>query len=370
MLGVFQGLLSFLKRSSVSTEGIVFRLHCKATVLFLISASILLGCRQYFGDPIYCMQSSVKQTEIVDNFCWIHSTFVLPDAWNEPVGINVPHPGIDKATPGKNRKYHVYYQWVAFVLLLQGIFFYAPHYLWKVWEKGTIKALTINLNLPILPPEENRKNCELLSHALRIHWGQFSSYLRKYIICEFLTLLNVIFQMSLLDAFLGGAFSTFGIKVLQWSEWDQEHRTDPLVQAFPRMTKCIFHYYGSAGSIQVIDALCMLPLNVLNEKIFIFLWFWMVLLCWLITFVLIYRFMLCVFPILRYAVIKLRAPLVSTVTLDTLLQKAKVSDWFMLYLLSKNISSQNYISVINHLTDLLEEGGRRTPFRNEETTFV
>jgi hypothetical protein len=30
--------------------------------------------------------------------------------------------------------YHAYYQWVPFVLFLQGVMFYLPHYLWKVFE--------------------------------------------------------------------------------------------------------------------------------------------------------------------------------------------------------------------------------------------
>ena len=37
------------------------------------------------------------------------------------------------------------------------------------------------------------------------------------------------------------------------------------------------------------DALCILPLNIVNEKIYIFLWFWLLLLGALSTLVVIYR---------------------------------------------------------------------------------
>lgn len=32
--------------------------------------------------------------------------------------------------------------------------------------------------------------------------------------------------------------------------------------------------YGPSGTVQVFDAFCVLPVNIMNEKIFIFLWFW------------------------------------------------------------------------------------------------
>lgn len=45
---------------------------------------------------------------------------------------------------------------------------------------------------------------------------------------------------------------------------------------FPSQAKCDYFNFGSSGSIQRIDALCILPQNVVNEKIFVFLYFWMI----------------------------------------------------------------------------------------------
>ena len=57
-----------------------------------------------------------------------------------------------------------------------------------------------------------------------------------------------------------------------------EDRVDPMSRIFPRMTKCIFHKYGGSGTIQRFDALCVLSMNIVNEKIYIFLWFWYIIL--------------------------------------------------------------------------------------------
>ena len=66
-------------------------------------------------------------------------------------------------------------------------------------------------------------------------------YALKYFICDALNLVNVIGQMFLINRFLGGVFMTYGTDVLNWSEAEPEMRTDPMIDVFPRVTKCSFH---------------------------------------------------------------------------------------------------------------------------------
>ena len=42
------------------------------------------------------------------------------------------------------------------------------------------------------------------------------------------------------------------------------------------MTKCTFHKFGPSGTVQKFDGLCVLPLNIINEKIYVFLWLWFI----------------------------------------------------------------------------------------------
>merc|ERR1711997_565654 len=81
-------------------------------------------------------------------------------------------------------------------------------------------------------------------------------------------------QMDLMDSFLGGQFTTYGLDVLSVANTEMEYRVDPMARVFPKMSKCTFHMYGASGTIQNHDGLCILSLNIIIEKIYVFLWFW------------------------------------------------------------------------------------------------
>lgn len=57
-------------------------------------------------------------------------------------------------------------------------------------------------------------------------------------------------NIILVDKFLGGSFMRYGTDVISYSNMNQENRSDPMIEIFPRITKCTFHKYGASGSIQ------------------------------------------------------------------------------------------------------------------------
>merc|ERR1712154_69338 len=102
----------------------------------------------------------------------------------------------------------------------------------------------------------------------RTHIRTHRHYFLKFTICEVLNFLNVIFQIILLDTFFGGVFTRYGLEVVSLSQTDPEKRFDPLNSVFPKVAKCTFHQYGPSGTIQEVDRLCILSLNIINEKIY------------------------------------------------------------------------------------------------------
>lgn len=202
-----------------------------------------------------------------------------------------------------------------------------------------------------LPPKERasrqKRLVNYILESLRTHNG----YSFGYFLCEILNLVNVVANIIFVDVswsgvlmhfqvnnirfhfqkFLGGTFLTYGTDVIHFSnvsfitfgsdqtivdnnlfssfffmQMNQENRSDPMLEIFPRITKCTFHKYGASGSIQKHDALCVLALNILNEKIYIFLWFWFIILAVLSACAIIYSALVVMLPTTREAIIKRR----------------------------------------------------------------
>ena len=156
-------------------------------------------------------------------------------------------------------------------------------------------------------------------------------------------------QMILMDKFFDGTFLTFGIEVISFAERDQEDRIDPMVYIFPRMTKCTFHKFGTSGEIEKHDAMCILPLNIVNEKIYIFLWFWMILLFFLTGLVCVYRAMIIFSPRMRAYLLYIRFRLIKKECINIIIKKTKMGDWFLLYMLGQNIDSIIFKEVVHEL---------------------
>ena len=119
MLDIFRGLKNFIKVSHVHIDSSVFRLHYSITVMILLAFSMIVTTRQYVGNPIDCIHNKEIPEEIINTYCWIHSTYTIPSAFSKTLGIDVAHPGIEMSKPDGEKRYIKYYQWVCFCLFFQ-----------------------------------------------------------------------------------------------------------------------------------------------------------------------------------------------------------------------------------------------------------
>lgn len=122
MLDIFRGLKSLVKVNHIKTDSPVFRLHYSITVMILMSFSLIVTTRQYVGNPIDCVHTKDLPEDVLNTYCWIHSTYTLKSLFKKKVGSEVPYPGIGNSE-GKlgDRKVYRYYQWVCFCLFFQVI---------------------------------------------------------------------------------------------------------------------------------------------------------------------------------------------------------------------------------------------------------
>ncbi len=226
--------------------------------------------------------------------CWISNTYYLPFS-------HVP------GQPGAIKQHISYYQWVPIVLLVQAFLFYLPCLVWRIF--GDRSGININ-NLAeaaetiqnALYPERRDKTikymirhldhyleyqreyrggcCGHLKHFMARHLclfcgNRYGNYLISlYLITKILHFVNVVCQLFLLAGFLGTDYHFYGLEIIRdlilGNDWTASRR-------FPRITLCDFSIRQMAN-IHQHTVQCVLPINLFNEKIYIFLWFWFVIL--------------------------------------------------------------------------------------------
>jgi len=364
-LGGFKGLVQFKK---CLIDNTTFRLHYQYTFAILCISSLLTTAKQFFGDPIDCIVDGVPGS-VFKTYCWIHGTFTLPSQLTGRKGHDFPHPGVGpypssvpndpnlvEVTEEGDEIRHAWYQWVVFVLFFQAVLCYIPHFLWKSWEGGKLSLLIQNLDertLDTEPETTKERRSVIVNYVLR-NIRTHNLYVYKFIFCEFLNLVNIIGQMYLMDSFFGGQFTTYGSEVLSVTGMDMEKRVDPMAKVFPKMTKCTFHKYGPSGTIQNHDGLCILPINIINEKIYVFLWFWfLALITWTCVFF-CFRVVTIVSKYSRYLVFCGRSKSSNRGDVAIVMEKLWFGDWFILMQLCKNMNPMVFHDLVTDLRDRMD----------------
>ena len=111
----------FLQIKDVQADCLTSRLFYKAATVIHGLALLLLGMKQYFGDPIECdcKQSEAVDKKLLENFCWISSTWTVWEYYQPEMNRSkIVHQGVgvEKWGVDYTRIYHRYYQWIPTVL--------------------------------------------------------------------------------------------------------------------------------------------------------------------------------------------------------------------------------------------------------------
>nr|XP_012140006.1 PREDICTED: innexin inx7-like [Megachile rotundata] len=323
-----------------------------------------------------------EQIKVINTFCFFTSTYTVVKHFNATsVELGeIAHPGVGPAGRDDRVVHHAYYQWVPFVLFLQAICFYAPHYLWRNVEGGRLKVLVSGLHMATLALRDTSfqtdNGVSVMSKAERddkvrqirvafinrIHLNRPWAY--YMCLCEVFNFINVLVQIYLTDWFLGGTFLGLGQAVAAGTI---EGDMDPLDVVFPKVTKCVFHKYGASGTIQNHDALCVMALNIVNEKIYVFLWYWFIILAVLTGLGLLWRILTMVLHarsvLFNKLVFLMACPgKYSPWNVLTVTKEYHFGDWLFLYYIAKNVDNYVFKELLQQLAEDMQ--GRRAQRQN------
>jgi len=369
MLGFFGPVSKWIRTKRCLIDNTTFRLHYQVTFVILGACSLLTTARQFFGDPISCINEAIP-ANVFNTYCWIHGTFTLPKQLTGVQGQDYAHPGVGPRGASYNDPgyistndegdeiRHAWYQWVCFVLFAQAVMCYIPHFIWKSWEGGKISMLIQDLDGPMIEKEAAKDRRTVIVNWVTRTVRTHNIYVYKFVFCEVLNFINVVGQMYLMNSFLGGQFTTYGWDVLSISNLEMENRVDPMAKVFPKVSKCTFHKYGPSGTIQNHDGLCILPINIIIEKIYVFLWFWFVAMAVWTGIFLCFRLALIASRRCRFVVFCGRTRSSKHSDIVTVMEKLWFGDYFILMQLCKNMNPSVFHDLVEDLRDRMDDKGK------------
>ena len=116
--------------------------------------------------------------------------------------------------------------------------------------------------------------------------------------------------------------------------------------------------------LQFHNGLCVLTQNIINEKIYLVLWFWYMFLGPVSVLYLCYRLVTLMFHGVRYSLLyrKVRRKYDEDMprSLDFILAKGQLGDWFVLYQLSKNCNPYFFREFIKELARELKSRPKKS----------
>ncbi|CAA96618.1 Innexin-14 [Caenorhabditis elegans] len=286
------------------------RLHL-FTVYLLGFFVLLTGAKQHFGNPIDCMlpkqHDDLKSwRDYIHNFCLFYGTFRYDvsngtsefGSYTEDASVN-------------------YYQWVPFFFAFQVCCFLLPFWCWAYMQKLIYidMAFIVDYSGKINSEKTFEKTKEKVDRIVnymhdhfkfrRAHkmgylsWITFNSAFPSvlYSLTKLFFITNVIIQVNLVCKFLDVDSWTWGFDLLgkfihptprapEFSSFSDKQRFAAILtdgsynrfQYFPILVGCEYQLQESVSNFVNHKAQCIIPMNVINEKIFIGLYFWLLVL--------------------------------------------------------------------------------------------
>lgn len=208
--------------------------------------------------------------------------------------------------------------------------------------------------------DADEKKEKLVRFFYKTIHNKYNIYFGGFIFCEFLNFAIVVITFGMTHRFLHYRFLTYGFEVWQYYLLPEEELqmpgvVNPMCNTFPRIASCDYWRWGSGGRQENINAICILALNMINDKVFLILWWWFLLITVIGFIRIFYRGIQCRSSRLRYHLLNMRLnryfkKSTKIEKIEIYIKECKLGDWFVLYQLSKNLNRPFFMDFLTQLS--------------------
>ena len=256
--------------SYLNCDSFVLQLYHKigVVIFFLLYTGITLN--QFIETPIVCNPGFNTEKKVEFHY----------------VNYCLSYPKI------KDNKYALFYKWVSWIMFILCILFYSPkvfvnHLSCKYTSTHLLQASKLNNNFKHNntnkkkdAEENNEKSCHYkkrdFDDFISIKWNKCKEMYFRCLFCHLYSLILNVATFCLLDFFLQQRFLLYVPKIWPMTR-DAENFSDAMSVTFYPFSKCVVPMDRLVHSREEV-LYCHLTLMEYYEKIFVFIWFYLVLL--------------------------------------------------------------------------------------------
>jgi len=354
---IFADLAKRFSLEGIDIDTWVFKFYSRATVgIFMVAVAASVADAYGGGKTIECEGASSYET----NYCWLTGVQHLKPG-DITKNIHNNHDCFDVDDVGDERMSN-YYLWVSLVLFLCGAVFIIPNEIWKHMEGGLLKQFGTDQSDFL--KEENGKNAA--KRFKEITNNHANRYFFTFLTFEVVYFILGIVVFNLLDVFIGGKFITYGLDTISYLKGETapveitddgktyELTVNPMCNAFPTIVSCSISKFAVVKDIaDTKNVICILGQNIMNQKIFLVLWVWFVILFSVSACQVIYRITTIFVPGFQATMIQQHLRSSDKKAVEKLrLGPNNIGNWFLITQIGNNSDPYAFRMFLDHVAGI------------------
>ena len=252
------------------------------------------------------------------------------------------------------KRFLLFYRWVHWVCLLIAAAYYIPRKMSKSYDNPKVKKLFEDLATTVNRYDSvEKENLEKTARYVIANHKTHNGLFYKYLFCNIVALIIDICCFFFLDFVFQGRFMSYGFNAYPFHR-NPEDFSDSMSQTFPPFAKCTLGKVVKLLDQRTEDFGCHLTVMELYEKIFLFVWFWLIVLMTITSFYIVYLITYC-FPWIRRQMLRVSKPVQATNPVQNIVSSVvsncKIGDIYLLYRLRQFFSHARYYELLSRLAD-------------------